>query len=391
MRERDSKPTMPRVLLVSPKVPPYGGMAVQAGIMERRMTEDAVTIAFLAANLPFPKRLHFLERTRLIRPFLRSIFFSCELWKMLGRADVVHILACSWLFFFLIVCPAVILSRIRGKRIILNYHGGEAAAFFRWYRLFIRPIFWMADVVTAPSQFLVDVISKQIGVPVQIVPNIASLAMFRYRERVPLRPRMLVTRHLLKLYDVESVLRAFGEVQRRYPEASLRIVGTGDQESRLRGLVSSWRLENVDFLGYVAHRDLPAVYDQCDILLNASRADNFPGSLIEAAAAGLVVISTGVGGIPYIFEDGKTALLVKPGDWAGLAAGALRVIEDPDLALRLSREAFQECRRYDWTNVRRLLYRIYGFHDEFVKALDLKEDSAAAGCVGGRSRSSGAS
>ena len=349
------------VLLIGPKVPPYGGMALQGRLMQELMTQEGIAAAFLASNLPFPPRLSFLDRLRGVRPFFRSMVFCWQLWRMLRDTEVVHILACSWLYFFVIVCPAVTISRLRGKHVILNYRGGEADHFFRRYGWLLKPFFRMAHVVTAPSNFLVEVIGRRIGVPVQVVPNIVDLDRFRYRERIPLRPKMLVTRHLLKLYDIESIIRAFREVQSRYSEASLWIVGTGDQESYLRNLVSTWELKNVKFLGYIPHRDLPAVYDQCDILLNASRADNFPGSLVEAGAAGLVVISTGIGGIPYIFENGESALLVKPGDWAGLAAAALRVLEDPALALRLGKQALQECRKYDWKNVRRLLYALYRF------------------------------
>lgn len=371
MTERsDSKIHRREVLLIGPKVPPYGGMALQAHLMQELMNGEGVSAAFLASNLDFPKRLQFCERLRGARPFLRSAVFCRELWKMLGRTEVVHILACSWLYFFVIVCPALSISRLRGKRVILNYRGGEADHFLRWYGFVLKPFFRMAHVVTAPSQFLVTVLGKRIGVPVRIVPNIVNFDRFRYRERKPLQPKMIVTRHLLKLYDIESVVRAFGEVQSRYAEASLLIVGTGDQESYLRNLVSSLELKNVVFRGYVPQRDLPAVYDQCDILLNASRADNFPGSLVEAGAAGLVVVSTGVGGIPYIFENGKSALLVEPGDWKGLAAGVLRVLEDPNLASSLAAEALQQCRKYDWTNVRRLLYPIYGFENDSMNAED---------------------
>jgi glycosyltransferase involved in cell wall biosynthesis len=371
-----------RVLLVAPKVPPYGGMAIQAGLMQKLLNQEGISAAFLASNLPFPPVLAFCERIRGARPFLRSMVFCRELWKMLRDADVVHILACSWLYFFVIVSPAVAISRLRGKRIVLNYRGGEADHFFRWYAPFAKVFFRMADVVTAPSKFLVEVIGRRIRVPVEIVPNIIDFTIFPYRERKPLKPKMIVTRHLLKLYDIESVIRAFGEVQRRYPEASLLIVGTGHQESNLRSLVASMGLKNVQFLGYVAQRDLPPVYDQCDILLNASRADNFPGSLVEAAASGLVVISTGVGGIPYIFENGKSALLVAPGDWRGLAHAALRVLEDQNLAASLAREALQQCLQYDWKNVRQVLYRMYGFKDAFEASSQYEQSPDQVVAVG---------
>jgi L-malate glycosyltransferase len=384
----DSQGGRREVLLISPKVPPYGGMALQAQLMQDRMNGEGISAAFLASNLPFPKPVSFFEQIRFVRPFLRCPFFCWQLWKMSKRAEVVHILACSWLYFFVIVCPAVLISRIRGKRIILNYRGGEADEFFRRSAILIRPFFRMADVVTAPSQFLVDVIGKWIGVPVQVVPNIVNLDRFRYRARNPLQPKMVVTRHLLKLYDVESVIRAFGEVQKRYADASLAVVGTGDQESHLRSLVATLGLTKVTFRGYVPQKDLPALYDQCDILLNASLADNFPGSLVEAAAAGLVVISTGVGGIPYIFENGKSALLARPGDWEGLAAAVLRVLEDQNLAMRLIQEAVHQCRNYDWAHVRRQLYAIYEFDvlDDSPSSLDSKTVSRRLGLAVGKAQ-----
>jgi glycosyltransferase involved in cell wall biosynthesis len=356
--------------LIGPKVPPYGGMALQGRLMQQLMTVEGINVGFLASNLPFPNGLGFLDRLRGVRPFLRSMHFCVRLWRMLGSVEVVHILACSWLYFFVIVCPAVVISRLRGKHVVLNYRGGQADDFLRRSAFVLRTFFRMAHVVTAPSDFLVNVIGKRIGVPVEIVPNIVNFTRFRYRERKPIQPKMVVTRHLLKLYDIESVIRAFRVVQQRYNEASLLIVGTGDQEKYLRGLVSTWKLENVEFLGYVPQEDLPAVYEKCDILLNASLADNFPGSLVEAAAAGLIVVSTGVGGIPFIFENDKNAILVEPGDWAGLAAGALRVLEDPALASRLAKDALKQCQEYDWKNVRRLLYPMYGFEDVLVASND---------------------
>src|ERR1017187_861771 len=175
-----SKPYRREVLLIGPQVPPYGGMAIQASLMQELMNQEGVSAAYLASNLPFPKRLRFCERIRGLRPFLRSMVFCAELWKLSRRAEVVHILACSWLYFFLVVCPAVLISRARGKRIVLNYHGGQADQFFRWYAPVIRAFFRMADVVTAPSWFLVEVIGKRIGVPVQIVPNIVDFSAFAY-------------------------------------------------------------------------------------------------------------------------------------------------------------------------------------------------------------------
>jgi phenylacetate-CoA ligase len=122
----------------------------------------------------------------------------------------------------------------------------------------------------------------------------------------------------------------------------------------------------------VPHADLPALYDRSDILLNGSHVDNFPGSLVEASAAGLAVVSTNAGGIPAMYENGKTAILVEPGDWRGLADGVQTLIGNPSLGARLTAAAFQLCRQCEWENVRELLYESYGFVVPTAEAVELR-------------------
>jgi len=355
-----------RVLLVGPRTPPYGGMALQAELMERLMNGEGVPAVLVASNAPFPRWCRSLERLPGVRTVVRLAVFSRRVWRMLAAADAVHILACSWFYFFGVVYPAVIMARVRRKRIVLNYRGGEAWAFFQSYDWLAKPAFRLATVVTAPSAFLADVIGGFFGVPVRIVPNILDFSRFRYRERPTLRPKLLVTRHLEKIYDIESILKAFQVVRERCPEASLWIAGGGSEESRLRQLAAEWKLEGVRFLGQIPHDKLPGILDQCDIFVNASRVDNFPGALLEASAAGLAVVSTAPGGIPYIYRNLETALLVEPGDWRGLAAAVLKVLNHPSLGMQMTRAAIDLIRTCEWTQVRKSLYAAYGFRvDEY--------------------------
>ncbi len=349
-----------RVLLIGPASPPYGGVALQTSLLAGALKAEGATVTFLPSNPAPPAMLRACERVPGVRTILRLAVYCARLLRALASVEIVDVQACSWWYFFLVVIPAVAAGRVARKRVVMKYHGGEADRFLARCAALVRPVFRMADAVTAPSGFLAEVIQRRIGVPVQIVPNIIDLAAFRYRERRVVHPKMLVTRHLEKLYDVEMVIRAFREVQIRYSDASLWIAGSGSEEARLRDLVAAWELRNVSFLGHLPYQELPRLYDQCDLLLNGSRADNFPGSLIEAAAAGLVVISTGAGGIPYVFQDGVDALLVAPKDWMALSAAVRRVIEEPGLAPRLSRAAFQISQSCSWNHVRPLLFTVYG-------------------------------
>lgn len=350
-----------RVLVVAPVAPPYGGMALQAGLLEKLLRLDGVAVTLFPTNFPIPRALSRL-------PGLRTLFRSVLIWPKLAsailKADVVHLLAASWEYFFLAVCPTVLVARICGRKIVLNYRGGEAERFFRLFGWLAWPIFQLADVIVTPSEFLAGVIGRRFRRSVSIVPNILDCRRFRFRKRTAIEPKIVISRHLEKKYDIETALSAFRLVQQHYPQSSLWIAGTGPEEARLRKLVSEWGLDNVRFLGHVAQADLPPLYEQCDIFLNSSRVDNFPGALLEASGAGLVVITTDAGGIPFIYKDGETALLAPAGDWQGLAQAVLKVLQSRSLAMNLATQAAAMVQGFDWREVRKPLYRAYGFSPE---------------------------
>ena len=105
-------------------------------------------------------------------------------------------------------------------------------------------------------------------------------------------------------------------------------------------------------MGAVAPTEMGRWYDEADVYLNASDIDNMPNSIIEAFACGLPVVTSRAGGIPYVVEHERNGLLVDCGDHEGLAAGALRLLDDPALAQRLIAEGLRDVdQRYTWSAV----------------------------------------
>jgi glycosyltransferase involved in cell wall biosynthesis len=245
----------------------------------------------------------------------------------------------------------VIVARLLGKAVVLNYHSGEAPDHLQRSAVARRTLRRHVDHNVVPSVFLRDVLAS-FGIRADVVSNTIDLNEFRYAVRDPLRPRLLSTRNFEPIYNVACTLRAFASVQARYPEASLTLVGSGSQDSLLRKLAASLGLRNVVFAGRVPPSDISRYYAAADIYVQTPAIDNMPLSVLEAFASGLPVVSTNVGGVPSILEDGTHGLLATADDPEAVAAQILRLLDDHELARRLAAAAYQTCGAYCWSSVR---------------------------------------
>src|SRR5581483_10305348 len=189
-------------------------------------------------------------------------------------------------------------GKLYGKKVVINYRSGEAADHLTRWPSAVRTLRW-ADRIVVPSAYLADLFAR-FHLPATVVFNTIELERFRYRERRPVRPLFVSARLLEPLYNVSCTLRAFALVQQRYPEAQLTIAADGSARHKLERLARELNLRHTRFIGKVDYQQMPDVLDAADIYLNANDLDNMPSSLIECMAAGLCVVSTNAGGIPYI-------------------------------------------------------------------------------------------
>jgi len=150
---------------------------------------------------------------------------------------------------------------------------------------------------------------------------------------------------LTKEKGLDVLLEAFRKASRlpNYQTAKLLIVGDGpcfnDLNHRSRGL----GLEGmVRFVGRVPHKEVLKYYQAADVFVLPSIADEgLPMTVIEAMAVGLPIVASRIGGIPEAVADGKTGLLVKPGDIEELETALVKLLADEDLRLRMGEKARQ--------------------------------------------------
>ena len=339
-----------RIVLVGPAPPPSGGMATQTAQLIRLLKAEGVAVDFVQTNAPY--RPAWVGRLRGLRALFRLIPYLGALWRAAGKGTVFHVMANSGWSWDLFAAPAIWIASLRGVPVVVNYRGGEAAAFFEKAMPRVRPSLRRCAAVVVPSGFLREVFGRW-GMEVRVVPNIIDLSRFSGdRETtagVPGRPYCIVTRNLEAIYDVQTAIEAFARIRERHPQATLSVAGEGDQRETLERRCRELGLaEAVRFTGRLSHEAMAALYRSADLMLNPSRADNMPNSLLEAMASGVPVVSTNVGGIPYLVQDGVQALLVPPGQPARMAEAALRLLDDEGLQERLRGEGRRLVEGFTW-------------------------------------------
>jgi glycosyltransferase involved in cell wall biosynthesis len=210
-----------------------------------------------------------------------------------------------------------------------------------------------------PSAFLRNVFNKR-NVQVEVVPNIIDLSRFFPGMRDKGRCHIVVTRNLEDIYDIPTALRAFALLRVQLSNARLTVAGSGPKLGELRALCDSLGIAgSVNFTGRLDNDRVADLYRNADLMLNSSLADNMPISLLEAMASGVPVVSTSVGGVPFLVEDGKDAVLVAPGDAKAMADAVLQILRDDELRSRLIREGIMTVKHFTWSEVRPVLFAVY--------------------------------
>jgi glycosyltransferase involved in cell wall biosynthesis len=347
-----------RVALVAPTLRYVGGQAVQADLLLQKWKDDReADVSFIAVDPRLPFVLRWTEKVPVLRTLLRSPLYAWALWRGLKDADVAHIFSASYSSFLLAPLPAWCVARMLGKKTLINYRSGEARDHLQrsWIA---RRVLRNTDRIVVPSGYLVEVF-RDFGLQAQAVPNIVDLSQFRYRVRQPLRPHLICTRGFHPYYGIDVLVRAFAEVQKVYPDAQLDLVGGGPLEASIREIVQTLELIGVNFLGVASRHEIGSLYERADIFVNASNLDNMPVSVLEAFAAGTPVVSTSPDGMDYIVTHERTGLLSSVGDSAALANNILRMLNNPELAEELARNAFAESQRFCWKAVRHQWLGVY--------------------------------
>lgn len=349
-----------RVLLVGPVPPPNGGMALQTLQLHDCLRAEQISVTLCPVNPPYRPR--WVARVPLLRALFRLLPYLLNLRRELSRHDVVHIMANSGWSWHLFAAPALWLAHRAGVPSVLNYRGGLADEFFaRSFRQVSKTLRY-AGAVIVPTGFLREVFSRY-GITADVVPNILDLTQFSGAGQTGTEgqaPHIVVTRNLEALYDNATALKAFAGIRQHYPDARLTLAGEGPERPNLEQLARELQcVDAVNFAGRLPREQIAKLLRNATLLCNPSLADNSPNSLIEAMATGTPIVSTKVGGIPWLVQDEVQALLVPAGDADAMAQAMIKLFRDPELRKRLTAAGRVKAQEFTWPKVRDALLPLY--------------------------------
>lgn len=332
---------MTKILLISNYQSGIGGINAQVDLLQQFINQEDGWQADIFSTKGNPIR--------------RCIAFFKLLCKA-RRYDILHIHACSYWG----MVPAVfgiIAGKLWRKRTIITYHGGEAKEYLAKNAAFVRRWLGRADEVIVLSGFLKEIFD-QFQILCVVIPNIVVLRPQTERTTT-VAPKFISIRHLEPLYNIPCVLQAYEQVLKQYPEASLDILGQGSMRAELETYVQEHNLTGVRFIGQVPNDKIYDYFAKASIMLSAPKIDNMPVSILEAMNAGLLVISSRVGGVPYMIEDGKTGLLFESENCNDLADKMTWALEHPQEVNTMIMAAQNEVQKYSWEKVKKQLFEVY--------------------------------
>ncbi len=251
------------------------------------------------------------------------------------------------------------LCRILGVKYISKLHGGDLPRRIKKSKFFCDMIFKNAYINVAPSNYLFDAFQKNGYLKLIYIPNTIELQNYLFKKREFNNPKLLWVRSFAKIYNPTMAIKVLSELKKEYPNATLCMVGPIKDESYDETVLLAKIMKvNVTFTGKLPKEEWIELSKQHNVFINTTHFDNTPISVIEAMAIGLPVVSTNVGGIPYLLHHQKNALLVDDNDAAKMVLEIKTLLENPNLVTQLTENALHTVKNFDWEIVKKQWFEL---------------------------------
>lgn len=245
------------------------------------------------------------------------------------------------------------LCRLFKLKYIPILHGGNLEERLKKSPKMSRQIFVSAYKLVTPSHFLKHVFNNYDYTNLTYIPNTIELENYKFKKRDVNTINLLWVRSFNEIYNPVLALKVVKLIAEKGHDISLTMVGPGQNDlfQDCKNFAKKHQL-NVTFTGKLSKSAWVSLSEKCNIFINTTNIDNTPISVIEAMALGLPIVSTNVGGLPYLIDSGVEGLLTKPDSEQDMVNAILNLRNDSNLVSKLTKNARQKVEQFDWNVVK---------------------------------------
>jgi len=198
------------------------------------------------------------------------------------------------------------------------------------------------------------------GFEVEYIPNFIPIEKYKFKLRKNFRPKLFWVRSFDKTYNPVLAVEILAKLKSKFPDAELCMVGP-DKDGSLQKVKQRANELGVDsalkLTGKLSKEEWLKLSEDYDIFINTTDFDNHPVSVIEIMAVGLPVVSTNVGGLPYLIENNVDGMLVNPNNVQEFTEKIEKIISDSDTAVELTINARKKAEEFDWEHVKKKWFK----------------------------------
>jgi glycosyltransferase involved in cell wall biosynthesis len=232
-------------------------------------------------------------------------------------------------------------------------HGGNLPQRLVTHPKQCKALFENAHINIAPSVYMQQAFETKGYTNVIHISNSIDIAQYPLNEKVYDSPKLLWVRSFAQLYNPTLAVKVLALLREIYPNATLCMVGP-DSDGSLAAVKALAKELNVSvsYTGKLTKAQWITLSKDFNIFINTTNFDNMPVSVMEAMALGFPVVSTNVGGLPFLIEDSHNGVLVAPNDEQQMTQAIIRLMQDPAARDTIIDNARRTAEQLDWGQVK---------------------------------------
>jgi glycosyltransferase involved in cell wall biosynthesis len=247
---------------------------------------------------------------------------------------------------------AAVIVKFLNKKLIFTIHGGSVPDSIKNKTQQYLSLLKKADSITVPSGYIAKSLNEH-SIQSELIENSISLKKYPFAPKGKLTHTLLWMRAFSDIYNPLMAVKVVAELKKKYPDIKIYMGGPD-----LGGLQATQKLieelglqDNIEIVGFMNFQAKIKYARQASVYISTNKIDNAPVSFLEMWAMGLPVISTNVGGVPYLVNDGENGLLIEQNDYTSMAEKVSKIFENKALADKLVNNGRTKVLNYDQNTV----------------------------------------